>query len=234
MPLLPTLAGLCVGVLGTTGAALLGEQRVDRILTAVQVATALLAIGAAWALEDGSRETLEPSPTSAALRTLLRQLLALGLVAACWAGLLAAARWLPTLRAGEDLFAETGLPVAAPTIELLTLLSLGWLAAAVGNRWMTPTASGGIGGAAVVFTLVLLNFTPSRWMITPVPGAPAWDHAHVLWAQAGIVMLAVVAALSGDAGRKLFRHRFVAGMGAALVVMALVAGTGVALRSLGP
>src|SRR5262249_39928748 len=109
----------------------------ERILW-LRMGAILLAMGAAFLLDDPSEETTRHVPTTMLSRRLLRASLALPVLAAAWAALL----WI-ALHAS---IVTQPFPIAALTLEAAGLVAV-TLALAVGLRAFVPERLGGVAAA---------------------------------------------------------------------------------------
>jgi fluoroquinolone transport system permease protein len=149
----------------------------------------LLALGAAFLLDDAAADTLASSPTSLAWRR-TSYLLA----TAAFTGV----PWAAALFTAQSLGAE--LPVAALTLEFGAVLGLALAAAAGLARW-ADAREPGVVAVPLTVGLVLASFRlPERWALMVGPG-PAWEAAHQRWALVLAVALLVVAAATRDRAR---------------------------------
>ena len=131
---------------------------------------ALLALGAAFLLDDAAADVLASSPTSLAWRRASRLLAGALLVGLPWVGALL------TATARND-----GLPVLALCLEFGALLALGLGAAAGLARWADAGEPGLLAAPLLAGLLLALLRLPERWALVVGPG-PAWDPAHQRWA----------------------------------------------------
>lgn len=184
LPMVPTAllaAGLLVWVDYRDGSGLLWPLR---------GCAALLALGAAYTLDDSAAAVTAAAPTSLAVRRGTRLAVVVGAVGIAWAALASYAAVL----SGDPL------PLAALTLELAALLALVLaFAAAVGG-----TAA----GPAVVGVLVLSTRLPQRWsLLDGVPGDVSWSAAHRRWVVLLVAAVAVLLVATRDpAARPLLRR----------------------------
>ena len=191
----------------------------ERVLW-LRMAAILLAMGAAFLLDDPSEDTTRHVPTTMLSRRLLRVAIAVPVLTATWAALLWAA-----LHAS---IAKQPFPIAAVTLEAAGLVALG-LAAAVGLRAFVPERLGGVAAAPALLVVVgvayALQYLPGHLLLFPLDPADgvAWRHAHDLWRLVGVGALLVLVVLSLDPGRRgvrrlrpapAGRHRLVRGRAA--------------------
>jgi len=174
----------------------------ERVLW-LRLAALLLAMGAAFLLDDPSEESTRHVPTTVLARRLLRVTIALPVLAVVWAALL----WI-ALHAS---IVEQPFPVAAVTLEAAGLVALG-LAAAVGLRAFVPERLGGVAAAPALLVLVgiaySLQYLPGHLLLFPLDPADrvAWRHAHDLWRLVALGALLALVALSLDPGRRGIRR----------------------------
>jgi hypothetical protein len=141
---------------------------------------ALLALGAAFLIDDAAAVTLAASPTSLAWRRLHRLLVAA----------LVTVPWTLAVLVVRSRGAET--PVAGLTLELVTLVALALAAAGGITRW-TGICEPGVLAAPLVCGLILASFqVPERWALLAWPGTE-WEAAHQRW---GVLLGAAVLVLA--------------------------------------
>ncbi len=154
---------------------------------------ALLALGAAFLLDDAAAVTLAASPTSMVWRRWHR-LLEAALVAVPWALAVLVVR----SRGAEP-------PVPGLTLELVTLVMLALAAAGGITRW-TEVSEPGVLAAPLLGGIVLASFRiPERWALLAWPG-PEWDAAHHRWGLLLAVALLVLPWCTRDPARRRSRH----------------------------
>ncbi len=162
-------------------------------LMALRGVAALLALGAAFLLDDAAAVTLAASPTSLLWRRWHR-LLAAALVAVPWALAVLVVR----SRGAE-------LPVAGLTLELVTLLALALAAAGGITRW-TEVSEPGVLAAPLLVGIILANFrSPSGGHCSPGP-ARSGTRAHQRWGLLLAAALLVLAWCTRDPARRRSRH----------------------------
>ncbi len=141
---------------------------------------ALLALSAAFLLDDTAANTLAASPTSLAWRRSHRLAILAVLVGAPW-----------TLAVLAVQSRGTDLPVAGLTLELVTLLAVGLATGASITRWTDVPEPGVLAAPLTVGTLLTASRLPERWALLVPPG-PSWGPAHERWA---LLLAAAVLAL---------------------------------------
>lgn len=162
----------------------LGEQ--GTAVLVLRAVAALLAVGAAFLLDDGATDTLAASPSTLAWRRGHRLVM---LVA------LAGVAWLLAVLAVRSQGADP--PIAGLTLELAALLGLAIAVAAGITRW-AHTAEPGPMAAPFVFGAILsATRLPERWAVVVGPG-PAWEPAHQRWALLLAVSLVLLIACNRD------------------------------------
>ena len=139
-------------------------------LRALRGVTVVLALGAAFLLDDPAAGTLEASPTSLAWRRAARLTAAVLLVGAPWSGSIMTAQLQ-----GADL------PVAGLTLELATMVTLALAGAAGLIRWADAREPGVLAVPLVAGIALALFQVPESWALLVHPG-PAWVPAHQRWA----------------------------------------------------
>ncbi|MDQ4064584.1 MAG: hypothetical protein M3161_00880, partial [Actinomycetota bacterium] len=140
----------------------------------LRVAALLVCIGAAFALDDATEDTLSHVPTPLLLRRLLRVALLLPLVGATWFLVVGFAGDVPQREGGP-------LPIGDLTLEAATLLAIALVAACIGAR-LTSDRLGGIAAAPILLALVALTmFLPADYRLIVSTGDPRWDDVHETW-----------------------------------------------------
>jgi hypothetical protein len=149
-------------------------------LMVLRAVAALLAVGAAFLLDDAAVDTLAASPTSLAWRRGHRLLVLAVLGGVPWALAVGAVAW----RGGEP-------PVAGLTLELAAMLALAVAASSlIARRACAPEP--GVLAVPVIVGLVLASARlPERWALFVPPG-PSWGPAHLRWS---VLLLAAVLAV---------------------------------------
>jgi hypothetical protein len=172
----------------------------DRIL-ALRIGVLLLAIGAAFVLDDPTDDTLAHLPTKRWVRRTLRAVLALPGVALAWAILVPLAQREPS----PD---RTPLPTGALTLELVGILVAGFALSALLSP-LAPERMGGVGAApALLLLMVMAFFLPHRIVMLPSsPIEPRWAGAHEAWRWVVAAGVAVFAWASRDPGGRLLVRR---------------------------
>lgn len=140
---------------------------------------ALLALGAAFLLDDPAANTVAGSPTSLAWRRSHRLALLAMLVGTPW-----------TLAVLAVQSRGTDVPIAGLTLELATLLAVGLAAGAIITRW-TDAPEPGVFAAPLTVGILLTAFRLPEQCALFVPRGPLWGPAHERWA---LVLAAAVLA----------------------------------------
>lgn len=197
-PLLRPLLGAVrwqpsVGTAGLAGLLLLWTaEDLDDGGTAVLVlrgVAALLALGAAFLLDDAAADTIAASPTSLAWRRSSRLLVAAALVGIPWATAV-----LTVAGRGADL------PVGDLSLEFAALLALALAAAAGLARWADAREPGLLAVPFIAGLLLATFRLPERWALIVPPG-PAWEAAHERWLLLLAAALLVQLACNRDPAR---------------------------------
>jgi hypothetical protein len=163
-------------------------------LTALRVAALLLAVGAAFLLDDPAEESTAHLPTPRWLVRALRVALALPAMALVWAATVRVA-----LPPRPD---PSPYPVGALTLEAGALVAAG-LAIAAAAAALVPEGLGGVAAGPVVLALVgAALLLPERFQPFVGPAHPRWRDAHEQWALAGAAALALLAWASRDRWRR--------------------------------
>jgi len=174
----------------------------ERILW-LRMGAILLAMGAAFLLDDPSEETTRHVPTTMLSRRLIRAALAFPIIAAAWAVLL----WT-ALHAS---IVKQPFPIAALTLEAVGLVAV-TLALAVGLRAFVPERLGGVAAApallVVVGAMYGLQYLPGHQLLFPLDPTDrvTWSQAHDLWRFVALGALLTLVALSLDPGRRSVRR----------------------------
>lgn len=147
---------------------------VDYRMLVLRVGALLICMGAAFALDDPTEDTLGHVPAPLLLRRGLRLVLLLPFVAVVWMALLQLV--------GEVSRRDGGpLPVGDVTLEAAALLLLSLSAACLGARF-TSDRVGGIAAAPIVLTLVAVAlFLPYNYRLIVPTSDPRWADAHEAW-----------------------------------------------------
>lgn len=167
----------------------------NETIDALRVGALLLSAGAAFALDDPARTTVEPAPLTLGRRRAIQVgFIALPLVAV-WSGLCG----YVALRSHESV------PVVAMSIEVVATMSVALAAAAFVIRRGRDVA-----GPIVVPVILVLRMVsvliPEKWgLIGGEPGSRTWTATHQRWFGLWVLCVLTVIALSRDPARK---HRF--------------------------
>jgi fluoroquinolone transport system permease protein len=140
----------------------------------------LLAVAVAFALDDRTRATLAAVPTPLSWRATV----GLGYVAGP-----AALVWCAAL-ASVDRHAEGSVPVAAMTLEAVTLAAVVLAFSGGLLRWRDVTDPGVVAASALLGLGVLVPQLPRSIALAVTPG-PGWNSAHLRWS----VLLGVAVAI---------------------------------------
>ncbi|MEW2358888.1 hypothetical protein [Spirillospora sp. NPDC029432] len=139
------------------------------ILYLLRMAALAGALGAAFVLDDPSRETTEVVPASRALRQALRVAVVLPALAA-W--------WMALLYVGDP---GHRLPWAALTLEAVALCALAWAMAGAALRFTASAAPGlAVGGILLVLFIASALIPPDQTPLVPL-GHSNWSEVHSLW-----------------------------------------------------
>ncbi|TJZ50288.1 hypothetical protein FCH28_23655 [Streptomyces piniterrae] len=168
-------------------AALSANLRLTDGVLLIRVATVLIALGAAFLLDDPAARTTEVAPTPRLLLHGLRALVTITITGTVWAAVLLLGR---SAIAPEErvLLPESGLALEAGSL-LLSVLML----AAAGLRVTAGTGGGLVAapGAVLLLLTAMLLPLPDGVELFPQPLSPAWEPSRQLWA--GIAGLAAIA-----------------------------------------
>jgi hypothetical protein len=167
---------------------------------ALRIGAAMLALGAAFVLDDPTVETTAHLPGPLWLRRAVRVALVAPIIAAAWV--------LDVLLAGRTAPAGTSLPTRALTLELATLLVIVLAVAALAGR-VASDRVGGLAAGPILIALVAAGFAlPGRLaMFVPEPSDPRWTHSHRVWLMVLAVAGAILAVLSADPARPALTRR---------------------------
>lgn len=150
------------------------------------------AIGLAFLFDDPSESSTAVSPSRRWRRVGLRPLVVLPGAVIWWAALVL------LLRADADPEAWSAVPVAAVSLEMITLLVLSVALAAVVVR-RPPHSGGGLLVAPVMVVVVLVGqVVPERVRFLPSPTAPNWDQVHHVWVGLLIAALLLLRSATRD------------------------------------
>lgn len=170
-------------------------------ITAARVGALVIALGAAFVLDDPTQSTTAHLPTSLLLRRVGRIALSLPVVALAWL----AVCFLATRTSGEP----EPFPAGDLRVEMASLTALALAISAAAARFVTE-GLGGIAGGPILLGLVAVSFfLPQELWLFPGEASDArWPGAHEVWR---VVLGGAVAALvlaSRDPGRgRLLRRR---------------------------
>ena len=158
-------------------------------LAVLRGVAALLAVGAAFLLDDGATDTLAASPSTLAWRRHQRLV-----ILAVLAGL----TWVLSVLVVRTSGAAP--PVGGLTLELAALLALALATAAGIMRWAQTCEPGVLAAPVVLGVILAMSRLPEGWALLVAPG-PAWGPAHQRWAGLLALGVAVFALCNGDPAR---------------------------------
>lgn len=181
----------------------------------LRLAMACLALSVAFVLDDPTEDDLAAAGLPVAARRTVRLGLTVPLLAALWAGLLAAAVSAPALKPPPGAAAVDGfvLPVWALSLEFGALVALTLAAAGVAIRRSADRVGGLVAAPATLAMLGAALLLPERWSLflppwaaptdgQPTPGWLAWVASHQRWALLGVAAVTVLMWAGRDAGRR--------------------------------
>ena len=169
-----------------------------RALVALRVTAFLLALGAAFALDDPASTTLAGSPSPLAVRRSHRVLPASAAWALCWGAAV-----------GGTAVAADSTPLGLPTLEAAGMLALALAFAAVAGPH-TPDGRGGVvAGPALTIAMLgilMVQYRYPRWatMFALSPAMPEWDGERLRWTAllAGAIAALIAASLDPFRARR--------------------------------
>jgi hypothetical protein len=211
----PLVAGAVLGsavllVPGMLITTLTGAQ----LTTLTRLAAVCVALGAAFVLDDTAARSTPTVPIPRLTRNLVRVALALPVVALWWTLTVGLVRSPAAVR----------LPVAALTLEAVTLLATALALAAAAQR-RTPDGRTGVvaASALLVFAVVAWSLPPQAALLL-APADPQWTASHYRWT---VVLLSALAVFLW-AGRELRRRSPPGWRHPAIAVAVLLVGAGTA------
>ncbi len=155
----------------------------EELIVALRAAAILLAVAAAFSLDDAAAGTTASTPSPLLLRRTVRVALVALPTTALWAGAL----WLA---ARKPLPEPSSLPVALLSLELATIIMITLALAAAVIRWGDSNSGGLAASSALLGLTVLTWLIPEGVRPWVYPGEPQWAAAHRWWAVALIASLA--------------------------------------------
>lgn len=160
----------------------------------LRIVAVLLAMGAAFVLDDAAAASEAAAPTPLWWRRALRCAVVAAFVLPAWAALVMFAR-----------SRQDGLPWARPTLELAALVMIGLAVGAAAIRWRDADEPGMIAALAVLGGTLAIAQLPPRYALFVSPGSPHWGSSAVGWAALLVVATAVFAAATRDPATRLRR-----------------------------
>jgi hypothetical protein len=192
MPWLPlVLAGAAAVLLAAT-------QDRDRLLV-LRLDEVILAVGAAFLLDDPTEETLAHVPTSLLRRRAVRVALAVPLLSLAW--------WQALAVAPAGAAFETPVPGWPLTLEIAALVAWALALSAGLSRWVPERFGGVVAGPTLAVLVALSVLLPERLRLWVSPEEPLWHHAHRLWAVALTIGVALFVWWSRDPWRRRWVRR---------------------------
>ncbi len=164
-------------------------------MLALRIAAILIALGAAFVLDDPTEETTGHFPAPRWLRRAVRVGLVAPVVALTWALLIPLA-----LRSSV---ATDPFPTGALTLELSTLV-IAALALSAASARFVPEGMGGVAAGPILLGLVAAaHYLPQRLAVFLLdPQAPRWNAAHDVWKELLLIAIAALAFVSRDPWRR--------------------------------
>ncbi|MEV0371124.1 hypothetical protein AB0I10_15035 [Streptomyces sp. NPDC050636] len=191
-------AGLAAVLLVGIPAALSAHLRLTDGVLLMRVATVLIALGAAFMLDDPAARTTEVVPTPRLLLHGLRAFTAVITAGALWTAVLLLGRSAIT---GEEreLLPEPGLALEAGALLLVVLM--------LASAGLKATAGIGGGlvaapGAALLLLTAMLLPLPDGVALFPQPLTPEWGMSRQLWAGVAGIAVAVTGLLLREPRRQ--------------------------------
>jgi len=156
-------------------------------IAALRLGMLVVAMGAAFALDDPTGESTAHLPTPRWLRRAVRLTLLAAALAPGWAVLVGLAL--------RDKVVTDPFPTGGMTLEFVATLGVAFAVSALGARY-APDRLGGIVAGPVLFgSAIIALVLPGRWnLLVTEPQGPLWNHAHALWRGVlawGVIVLAV-------------------------------------------
>jgi hypothetical protein len=171
----------------------------DQILT-LRIGMLLLAIGAAFVLDDPTDDTTAHLPVTRALRRGLRVALTLPAVVLGWQLLMVVAR-----RSSVD---HVPFPTGALTWELAAILAAGFALAVLAAPFAPDRMGGVAAGPALVAGFALAFALPHRFAVfSGGPLEPRWVGAHDVWRWVFLAGVAAFAWAGRDPGGRYLPRR---------------------------
>ncbi len=186
--LVPVLPVVLAGAIGAAWLLLLPDgAHAFRLVQALRGAALLVALGAAFSLDDPAATITAPSPLPQHLRAMVRVAVQVAPAAATWAGVCLIAVAL----------APAALPIAGLTLEQLALVVVAWAVAAWWRRHTGDTRGGHVAAPLVVFLTTAAAELPARLaLFSSGRTDPVWRGAQARWvAVLSVAILALAAAV---------------------------------------
>lgn len=159
-------------------------------LVVVRLAAVLLALGAAFVIEDDTAITVASSPTPLWWRRTLRCAVAAALVLPGWTGVLVYAH-------GR----QPALPWLRLSLELAVLVIVGLAVAGVVSLRLDVLDSGTTAALAVLGFALTVACLPARVALFTTPGSTSWEPSTFRWTVALATALIVLTLTTRDPAR---------------------------------
>ncbi|MEU8033518.1 ABC transporter [Streptomyces sp. NPDC049099] len=173
----PLAIAAAAALLLTGGPALAGGMRMTDVVLLMRAAAVLIAVGAAFVLDDPAARTTEVVPVPRWLPRAVRGALAVLCAGCAWAGVVVCG----TYATNPD--ERPLLPAGGLTLEAVALFSLVLALAALGVR-LTPGGGGALAAPGTVLCVLVAVLLPLPDAARPFaqPLSQAWDTSRWTWA----------------------------------------------------
>ncbi len=201
MRLAPIAGGAIAGLAVLALVRLNPELGLAGLVAALRLSAVALALGAAFALDDPTEDTISPTPTPLLLRRAPRVTLVAAAVAASWSVVC----WYAASTPGV----EEVLPVRDLTIELASLTAVALAAAAIATIAVADRTGGIIAAPTLLLLTVVAALLPTMRIevsLFPQPLDPGWATAHRQWLAVLAVAFATLIVASRGPGRRNLRQ----------------------------
>lgn len=147
----------------------------EELIVALRAAAIVLALAAAFALDDAAANIAAASPCPVLLRRSLRIVLVAMPTTSLWMSTMLLAQ-------RKSLAEATALPMGFLTLELTTVVMIGLGVAATAARRGVANSAGRVGASSLLAMTVATWIVPEELRPWVYPSEPSWRTVHMWWA----------------------------------------------------
>lgn len=177
--LLPPAIGIVLGSAVAVAPVVAGvELEVHDVVLLLRCSMVIMALGAAFVLDDPTGRTTEAVPVSRAWVSMLRCLAAVTALGAAWTVQLAVA---PLAVPAE---ARAALPSASLTLEPVTVVAWALVLGSLGARFTAEGSGGVLAAPGMVLVVIAVMLLPEEAAPFAQPQSEGWERSRWIWTAA--------------------------------------------------